>query len=84
MENTLCHIAFGINRVKKHHLIEITSHFFINFVIVCKHQTINFMNRVNRLQDYNPPKVEIIVVKVEQGFAISNLENPKEGEESEW
>ena len=42
------------------------------------------MNRVNRLQDYNPPKVEIIVVKVEQGFAISNLENPKEGEESEW
>lgn len=42
------------------------------------------MNRVNRLQDYSPPKAEIIVVAVEQGFAISNLENPKEGEESEW
>ena len=42
------------------------------------------MNIVNKLQDYNPPKAEIIVVEVEQEFAISNLENPKEGEESEW
>ena len=42
------------------------------------------MNKVNKSQDYNPPKVEIITIQVEQGFAISNLENPKEGEESEW
>ena len=34
--------------------------------------------------NYEPPQVYSIEVEVEQGFAISNLENPKEGEESEW
>lgn len=34
--------------------------------------------------NYEPPQVYSIEVQVEQGFAISNLENPKEDEESEW
>lgn len=33
---------------------------------------------------YESPQLDSIEVQVEQGFAISNLENPKEGEESEW
>jgi hypothetical protein len=33
---------------------------------------------------YESPQLDSIEVEVEQGFAISNLENPKEGEESEW
>ena len=37
------------------------------------------MNRVNRLQDYNPPKAEIIVVEVEQGFAILKFGKPQRG-----
>lgn len=34
--------------------------------------------------NYESPQIDSIEVEVEQGFAISNLENPKEGEESEW
>lgn len=40
------------------------------------------MNKVNRLQDYNPPKAEIIVVEVEQGFNASGdptITNPEMG-----
>lgn len=33
---------------------------------------------------YESPQLDSIEVEIEQGFAISNLENPKEGEESEW
>ena len=35
---------------------------------------------------YETPQVEVIVVEVEKGFAASpgNIENPIEGEESEW
>lgn len=40
------------------------------------------MNRVNKLQDYNPPKVEVIAVQVEQGFSTSGdptITNPDMG-----
>lgn len=40
------------------------------------------MNRVNRLHDYNPPKVEVIAVQVEQGFSTSGdptITNPDMG-----
>lgn len=33
---------------------------------------------------YEIPQVEVIEVEVERGFAQSNVENPKEGEEEEW
>lgn len=34
--------------------------------------------------NYESPQLDSIEVEIEQGFTISNLENPKEGEESEW
>ena len=33
---------------------------------------------------YESPMVEIIEVEVEKGFANTNVENPKEGEEMPW
>lgn len=35
---------------------------------------------------YETPQIELIEVEVEKGFAASpgNVENPTEGEESEW
>lgn len=33
---------------------------------------------------YETPIVKVIEVEVEKGFAVSNLENPEEGEESDW
>ena len=42
------------------------------------------MKMVNELLAYETPQVEVIEVEVEKGFAVSNLENPEEGEESDW
>lgn len=33
---------------------------------------------------YEIPQVEIIEVEVEKGFALSNVENPTEGETGSW
>ena len=33
---------------------------------------------------YETPIVKVIEVEVEKGFAVSNLENPEEGKESDW
>ena len=33
---------------------------------------------------YEAPRVKVIEVEVEKGFAVSNLENPEEGDESGW
>ena len=33
---------------------------------------------------YESPQVRVIEVEVEQGFAISNVENPTEGETGSW
>lgn len=40
------------------------------------------MNIVSKLQDYNPPKVEVVAVQVEQGFSASGdpvITNPDMG-----
>ncbi len=34
--------------------------------------------------EYEAPLVEVIKIKVEKGFANSNLENPSIDEETEW
>jgi hypothetical protein len=34
--------------------------------------------------DYETPQVKMIAVEVEQGFAISNLENPGRGDSADW
>ena len=33
---------------------------------------------------YSAPEVEVIVTTVEQGFSLSNLENPGEKDPMEW
>lgn len=44
------------------------------------------MRKLPKKKNYEPPIVENIEVKVEEGFAASdgNVENPVEGEESGW
>lgn len=34
--------------------------------------------------DYETPQVKMIVVEVEQGFAVTNLETPNETNSSGW
>ncbi len=34
--------------------------------------------------NYESPIVEVIEVEIERGFVGSNVENPIEGEESDW
>lgn len=33
---------------------------------------------------YLAPNVEVVTIAVEQGFALSNLEDPKENPEMDW
>lgn len=33
---------------------------------------------------YSAPEVEVIVATVEQGFSMSNLENPEEKDPMDW
>ena len=35
-------------------------------------------------QHYLAPEFEVLDIKVEQGFALSNLEDPKENPEMDW
>ena len=35
-------------------------------------------------QHYLAPEFEVLDIEVEQGFALSNLEDPKENPEQEW
>ena len=35
-------------------------------------------------QHYLAPELEVLNVKIEQGFALSNLENPEEKPEQDW
>ena len=41
------------------------------------------MTRTEQLQ-YLAPELEVLDVKIEQGFALSNLENPEEKPEMDW
>ena len=34
--------------------------------------------------EYLAPELEVMDVKIEQGFALSNLENPEEKPEMDW
>ena len=43
-----------------------------------------FMRTKDEEVIYETPIVKVIEVEVEKGFAVSNLENPEEGEESDW
>ncbi len=42
------------------------------------------MKVVNESLTYEAPQVEVIEVEVEKGFAVSNVENPEEGETGGW
>lgn len=42
------------------------------------------MKEIIEEMGYETPEVEMIKVEVEQGFAVSNLENPGMGSESGW
>jgi hypothetical protein len=42
------------------------------------------MNRTTNKITYEAPLIETIEVEVEKGFVESNIENPKEGETSNW
>lgn len=44
------------------------------------------MKMENQVEEmvYETPQVKMIVVEVEQGFAISDLENPGRNSSSEW
>ena len=35
-------------------------------------------------EEYLAPEFEIVAIEVEQGFALSNLEDPKENPEQDW
>ena len=35
-------------------------------------------------EEYLAPEFEVLDIKVEQGFALSNLEDPKENPEQDW
>lgn len=34
--------------------------------------------------EYETPQVKMVIVEVEQGFAVSNLENPGRGDSADW
>ena len=38
----------------------------------------------NKQEEYLAPEFEVMDVKIEQGFALSNLENPEEKPEMDW
>lgn len=38
----------------------------------------------NKQEEYLAPEFEIVAVEVEQGFSLSNLENPEERPEQGW
>ena len=45
---------------------------------------IKAMDKATNEIAYQSPVLEMIEVKVEKGFVNSNVENPKEGETSNW
>ena len=38
----------------------------------------------NKQEEYLAPEFEVVAVEVEQGFSLSNLEDPKENPEQGW
>ena len=38
----------------------------------------------NKQEEYLAPEFEVVAVEVEQGFSLSNLENPEERPEQGW
>ena len=46
----------------------------------------NLLTMENQVEEmvYETPKVKMIEVEVEKGFAVSNVENPIEGSTSGW
>ena len=38
----------------------------------------------NKQDEYIAPEFEVVAVEVEQGFSLSNLENPEERPEQDW
>ena len=38
----------------------------------------------NEQEKYLAPEFEVVAVEVEQGFSLSNLENPEERPEQDW
>ena len=38
----------------------------------------------NKQEEYLAPEFEVVAVEVEQGFALSNFENPEERPEQDW
>ena len=38
----------------------------------------------NKQQHYLAPEFEVLDIEVEQGFSLSNLENPEENPEMDW
>lgn len=38
----------------------------------------------NKQEEYLAPEFEVVEIEVEQGFALSNLENPEEKPEQGW
>ena len=38
----------------------------------------------NKQDEYLAPEFEVVAVEVEQGFSLSNLENPEERPEQGW
>ena len=38
----------------------------------------------NKQEEYLTPELEVVAVEVEQGFSLSNLENPEERPEQGW
>ena len=38
----------------------------------------------NKQEEYLTPEFEIVEIEVEQGFSLSNLENPEERPEQGW
>ena len=42
------------------------------------------MGTIDKLKDYESPEMEVIEVRIEKGFAASNLENPELGDVTDW
>lgn len=40
--------------------------------------------RHNKQEEYLTPEFEVVAVEVEQGFSLSNLEDPEEKPEQGW
>ena len=40
--------------------------------------------RTNEIKEYLSPEFEVYEIQVEQGFMLSNLEDPKENPEQGW